>query len=129
MIVYHGTGQYNLDSLLASSPRRKPRQYLGGRRAFSTSTAFQISSLFALRQSPPALLQGDESGAGVVLEYAIDKSAREGRDWCHAKCSGVLQDEKEIAILNVVILRARAVWRLENGDWERHVLDHQIAEK
>lgn len=128
MIVYHGTGLYNLDGLKGSKPRCEPRQYLKGRRAFATTTDFNIAALFALRRSPPAALR-DEREMGVVLEYEIATNSRQGRDWTPAKCSGVLQDEQEIAVLNPAVLELVAVWRQEGGSWMRHALAHECAEK
>lgn len=119
MIVYHGTGSYNLDSLLSSKPRTSPRAYLDYRKAFSTTTDFEIAALFALRRSPPSILRGDESQAGVVLEYEFLEILGKGKKWTPAECHGVLQDEKEIAILKPEILEIRAVWKLNGGEWKR----------
>lgn len=122
VIVYHGTGKYNLEKLVADGPRLSPQAHLQYREAFSTTTAFKIASLFAIRRSPPAALT-DEREVGVVMEYEI--TAKEGRGWKHAKCSGVLQDEKEIAVFNPGILEIRAVWRVQDGEWTRE----RIAQK
>lgn len=119
MIVYHGTGRCSLESLLSDGPKLWPRQYLGGRRAFSTTTDFKIASLFALRRSPPSVLRGDESAMGVVLEYEVALTSRKGKDWIPAVCSGVLQDEKEIAILNPKVLEVIAIWQVEQDEWVR----------
>jgi len=119
MNLYHGTGRDRLDGLLRGKPRRTPRPYLGGRLAFSTTTDFEIAALFALRRSHPSLLSGDESGAGVVLEYSLDERKP---GWCDARCPGVLQDEKEVAILRDGILTLVAVWTLKDGDWARQEL-------
>lgn len=120
MIVYHGTGDYSLEPLVKEGPRLTPRPYLGGKKAFSTTTEFEIAALFALRRSPPSVLTGDERGMGVVLEYEIPPTARKGKDWRPAVCRGVLQDEKEIAILKAAVLDLVAVWTLEDGEWVRH---------
>lgn len=117
MIVYHGTGADRLPGLLSSRPIRSPRIYLNGRRAFSTTTDVEIARLFALRRSPPSILHGNESEAGVVLEYEL--TGRAGRDWCRARESGVLQDEAEVAVLRDGVLRLRAIWRLHGGRWVR----------
>jgi hypothetical protein len=118
MIVYHGTGDYSLESLVREGPKLYPRPYLGGKKAFSTTTDFEIATLFALRRSPPAILKGDERGAGVVIEYEIEEGCK-GRGWRPAICPGVLQDEKEIAILKTAALDLLAVWYLKVGEWVR----------
>lgn len=117
MIVYHGTGRYNLESLLSSRPHVTPRLYLGGRRAFSTTTDFKIAALFALRKSPPSVLSGDEREMGVVIEYEFYSFLGKGRKWAPAVEHGVLQDEKEIAIFRPEILEFRAVWFLKKDKW------------
>lgn len=119
MIVYHGTGRYNLESLLSSGPRVAPRFYLDGRKAFSTTTSFKIAALFALRRSPPSVLTGDDREMGVVLEYEFCSLLGKDRKWASAQDRGVLQDEKEIAIFRPEILEFRAVWFSENGEWTR----------
>lgn len=120
MIVYHGTGDYSLESLVREGPKLYPRPYLGGKKAFSTTTDFEIAALFALRRSPPSILKGDERGAGVVIEYEIQE-ARKGKGWRPVVCPGVLQDEKEIAILKADELDIVAVWYLEGGEWVRRL--------
>jgi hypothetical protein len=118
MIVYHGTGDYSLVPIIRNGPELRPRDYLKGRRAFSTTTDFEIASLFALRRSPPGVLT-DERLAGVVIEYEVAWIASRGKDWQPAVCPGVLQDEKEIAIFNPKMLQFLAVWYLEKGEWVR----------
>jgi hypothetical protein len=117
MIVYHGTGDYSLESLVREGPKLYPRQYLDGKKAFSTTTDFKIATLFALRRSPPEALR-DERRCGVVLEYEI-REARKGKGWRPVVCPGVLQDEQEIAILKTDVLDLMAVWYLESGEWVR----------
>lgn len=116
MIVYHGTSPYAVQALLSSAPECAPRMYLNGKRAFSTTTNFEIAALFALRRSPPAALH-DERELGGILEYEF--VGIEGRDWVRAKDPGVLQDEAEIAILRSNVLRLLAVYRMENDIWVR----------
>jgi hypothetical protein len=128
MIVYHGTGCDRLPSLLGSGPQIIARPYLNGRRAFSTTEDFEIAALFALRKSPPSILSGDEREAGVVLEYRISETAKRGRDWTPAKESGVLQDEREIAVFKISILELQAVHRLENSVWVRQSLN-ELAQR
>lgn len=123
MIVYHGTGRDRLESILGSGPHIKPRQYLGGRKAFSTTTDIEIAKLFALRRSPPSILRGDETNAGVVIEYELALVSREGRDWKRAKCWGVLQDEEEVAVMKPKFLEAFAVWFLRNDRWVRFAMN------
>lgn len=118
MIVYHGTGRCSLKGLLTSPPKCWPRDYLRGRSAFSTTTDRSIAELFALRRSPPSVLGGDEREMGVVLEYRLEESGK-GRDWMPAVCSGVLQDEQEIAVLNPSVLELAAVWEVKRGRWKR----------
>jgi hypothetical protein len=122
MIVYHGTGLCHLDGLLSSAPQKSPRPYLKWRRAFSTTTDFEIAALFALRRSPPAALH-DEKEFGVVLEYEIAWVSHKGKDWVRAKDPGVLQDEQEIAVFKISILELQAVHRLENSVWARQSLN------
>lgn len=119
MIVYHGTGRCHLESLISSQPRVAPRLYLGGRRAFSTTTDFKIAALFALRKSPPSVLSGDDREMGVVLEYEFCSLVGKGRKWAPTVEPGVLQDEKEIAIFKPEILEFRAVWFSEKDEWIR----------
>ena len=119
MIVYHGTARWNLDGLLSSAPRTYPQNHLNGKRAFCTTTDFEIAPLFALRKSPPSVLRGDESEMGVVIEYEFLSILGRGRKWMPAVCHGVLQDEKEIAIFSPKILEIKAVWKSENGKWVR----------
>lgn len=119
MIVYHGTGRYNLESLLSSRPRVSPQMHLAGRKAFSTTTDFEIAALFALRRSPPSVLSGDDREMGVVIEYEFSSLLGKGRKWVPAVCHGVLQDEKEIAIFKPEILEFRAVWFSEKDEWIR----------
>lgn len=121
MIVYHGTGRYNLDGFLKSKPRCAPRHYLGGKEAFSTTEDIEIAKLFAYRKSPPAALR-DERHVGVVLEYEIKPNARKDKDWTPAREMGVLQDEKEVAVLNPGVLVLRAVWYLHKSDWTREAM-------
>jgi hypothetical protein len=90
--------------------------YLNGKRAFSTTTNFEIAALFALRRSPAAALH-DERELGGILEYEF--VGIEGRDWVRAKDPGVLQDEAEIAILKPKVLQLLAVYRMENDIWVR----------
>jgi hypothetical protein len=120
MIVYHGTSPYALQALLTSTPERAPRAYLKGKRAFATTTDFEIAALFALRRSPMEALR-DERELGGVLEYEF--LGIEGRDWVHAEDPGVLQDECEIAILRSNVLQLLAVYRMENEVWVRRELD------
>lgn len=82
MIVYHGTSPYALQALLMSVPERAPRTYLKGRRAFSTTTDFEIAALFALRRSPMEALR-DEREMGGILEYEF--VGIEGKDWVQGK--------------------------------------------
>ena len=119
MIVYHGTARWNLEKLLSSLPRVSPQSHLNLKKAFCTTTDFKIAALFALRRSPPSVLTGDESELGVVIEYEVALTSREGKDWARAICHGVLQDEKEIAIFKPKILEILAVWICENGEWIR----------
>jgi hypothetical protein len=119
VIVYHGTARWNLEGLLSSLPRTYPQNHLNGKRAFSTTTDFEIAALFALRKSPPSILRGDESEMGIVIEYEFSSLLGKGRKWAPAVCRGVLQDEKEIAIFNPKILEIKAVWQSENGKWVR----------
>lgn len=127
MIVYHGTGRCSLDGLLSSPPQTAPRTHLRGKRAFCTTTDFEIAALFALRKSPPSVLRGDESEMGVVIEYEIASTSRKGKDWLEAACAGVLQDEQEIAVFKISILELQAVYRLENSIWVRRSMD-KVAE-
>lgn len=129
MIVFHGTGRYNLESFLEASPKTYSRDYLRGREAFSTSRDFEVAALFALRRSPPSVLRGDEREMGIVLEYELDGSSREGKDWVPAVCPGVLQDEQEIAVLNPKVLKLLAVWYLEQGEWARRPIEAQKSQK
>jgi len=119
MIVYHGTGRYNLESLLSSKPRVTPRLYLNMRKAFSTTTDFKIAALFALRKSPPSVLSGDDREMGVVLEYEFCSLLGKGRKWVPAVDRGTFQDEKEIAIFKPEILEFRAVWFSDKDAWIR----------
>jgi hypothetical protein len=119
MIVYHGTSPYALQALLTSVPERAPRSHLKGKRAFCTTTDFEISALFALRRSPMEALR-DEREMGGVLEYEF--VGIEGRDWVRAEAPGVLQDECEIAILRPAVLQLLAVHRMEGGAWVRRGL-------
>ena len=114
MTIYHGTGSDRIAPILKQGPRMTPRAYLHGRAAFSTTTDFAIAKLFAIRRSPSSILHGDESKAGVVLEYRLNK---QNGGWMQAKCEGVLQDEKEIAILSQKAIRLVAIWRLKGGSW------------
>ncbi len=123
MIVYHGTGRDRLKGILRDGPRVQPRQYLRGRKAFSTTTDIEIAELFAIRRSPPSILQGDESAVGVVIEYELALVSREGRDWKRAKCWGVLQDEQEVAVMKPKFLEALAVWFLRNDRWVRFAMN------
>jgi hypothetical protein len=118
MILYHGTGDYSLQSLLRLGPRLSSRHYLRGRKAFSSTTDFSIAALFAIRHST---LEGLRTGRGigVVVEYELHWNAR-GADWTYAKDSGILQDEKEVAIFNPKVLDFLAVWYLEDSEWVRH---------
>jgi len=118
MIVYHGTGRYNLDGLLKSKPRCAPRHYLKGKEAFSTTEDIEIAKLFAFRKSPPAALHDDRQ-LGVVLEYEVKETSTKGKDWAPAREPGVLQDEKEVAVMNPAVLKLKAVWHMRSGDWAR----------
>jgi hypothetical protein len=117
MIVYHGTGKWSLKGLLEEGPKLWPRAYLRGRKAFSTTTDFDIAALFAVRRSPPAALH-DERELGVVLEYEV----RSTKGWVRAEDVGMLQDEKEIAILNPGVLIPMAVWAMKKGTWTRKAI-------
>ena len=123
MIVYHGTGRDRLEGILRDGPRTQSRQYLRERKAFSTTTDIEIAKLFALRRSPPSILQGDESNAGVVIEYELALVSREGCDWTRATCPGVLQDEQEVAVMKPKFLEALAVWFLRNDRWVRFAMN------
>lgn len=120
MIVYHGTGRYNLDGFLRGKPRVVPRLYLKGKAAFSTTENIEIAKLFALRRSPPSVLT-DERQMGVVLEYQVKEAAQQGKDWMPAKDSA-LQDEREIAVMNPASLMLKAVWYMQGGNWVREAL-------
>ncbi len=123
MIVYHGTGRDRLEGILRDGPRVQARQYLRGRKAFSTTTDIEIAELFAIRRSPPSILQGDESNVGVVIEYELALVSQEGRDWKRTKCPGVLQDEQEVAVMKPKFLEALAVWFLRNDRWVRFAMN------
>ena len=126
MIVYHGTGRDRLEGILRDGPRVSARHYLGGRKAFSTTTDIEIARLFALRRSPASILQGDESEAGVVIEYELALVSREGHDWKRAKCPGVLQDEEEVAVMKPKFLEPLAVWFLKNDRWVRFAMNEVV---
>ena len=127
MIVYHGTARWNLEGLLSSLPRTYPQNHLNGKRAFCTTTDFEIAALFALRKSPPSILRGDESEMGIVIEYEFSSLLGKGRKWAPAVCHGVLQDEKEIAIFKPEILELRATWHIDGGEWDRRNLKKRVG--
>lgn len=115
MIVYHGTGRYNLESLRITLPSVVRRLYLPRyRRAFSTTRDIEIAKLFAIRRSPPSVLH-DESQCGVVFEYRLPPGNE--KHWTFARDPGVIQDEQEVAVFKPEILELRAIWQRVDGDW------------
>ena len=115
MLVFHGTGGYALSGFVAEGPRKQRRNYLR-KTAFSTTTVFDVAALFAFRKTPSDdFLQGIESG--IVLEYEL--RGVDGRDFESVRDPHCLQEEHEIAVYNVRKLTLLAVWRRNNGEWER----------
>lgn len=51
MIVYHGTGGYNLDSIRRTGLETRSRAYVR-RKCACTTTDFKIAELFAIRHTP-----------------------------------------------------------------------------
>ena len=116
MIVYHGTGDYNLEGLLTTLPMRRTRSYVR-RKCFCTTTNFNIATLFAIRQTTfEALRSGLVSG--IVLEYDLGGVA--DKDYAQARDPSALQIEREIAVFNVSRLQLRAVWRMRDK-WRREI--------
>jgi hypothetical protein len=106
MKVYHGTGDYALNGLLSSNPIKRARDYID-KSCFCTTLSFSIACLFAVRKSSlKALSIGRVNG--VVIEYEL--SGKEGRDWQMAK-DPCLQDEQEVAVFSVTLLKPLAVWQ------------------
>lgn len=107
MIVFHGTSCHASTIILTTEPRCP----------LSTSLDFAIGRLFALRRSPPAIMHGDFSEAGRIIEFRII-----GPGWKHHKAPNVLQDEQEIRIQRASSIRAIAEWVIQNGDYVRNAL-------
>ena len=119
MIVYHGTGGYNLPSIQSNGLEVRRRKYVR-RKCACTTTDFAIAELFAIRHTPSDdFMNGLVSG--VVLEYHL--SGVTGRDHAPARDASALQEEAEIAVFNVRTLRLVAVWRNIKDKWTRELAD------
>ena len=114
MKVWHGTGGYALNGLLAEKPIKKHRNYVS-KPCFSTTLSFDIATLFAVRKTT---IDEFKNGiiSGVVIEYELggseDKDFKRVTDSC-------LQDEQEVAVFSVNRLVPIAVWRNLGGQWKK----------
>lgn len=119
MLVYHGTMNCALESIQSKGVWLKRRNYHRNRLSFSTTTDFNIGTLFAARRSSAdSFLKGVIDG--IVLEFELNEQC--WKDFEPVKDNGVLQDEKEIAVYNGRILKLLAVWRHQSDTWEREDL-------
>lgn len=123
MILYHGTSKHAGDQLLVSEPRRVRRPYFGNMEAFCTTESFKIAELFAFRRSPPAVLQGDWSEAGVVVEYVLCP-AIDGQTFFRTRDHATMQNEKEVLVPAVHHLIVTAIHRLDTDvEWQRIAME------
>lgn len=123
MIVFHGTGGYNLQSIQSNGLEARRRKYVRGKCA-CTTTDFKIAELFAIRHTPSDdFMRGLVTG--IVLEYEL--TGRQGRDYAPARDASALQEEAEIAVFNVRTLRLVAVWRNIKDKWVRELADTRSA--
>lgn len=119
MIVYHGTSNHGGDRLQVSEPEVRPRGYCDGLKAFCCTESFDAASLFAMRRSPPSIMRGDYSQAGVVMEYVLCPD-NNGQTYFRARDRCILQDEQEILIPDPSKLVLQAVHKLDPaGEWKR----------
>lgn len=117
MIVFHGTGHYVLPLVLKKGLAKYQYPHVPVPCA-CTSTDFNAASRFAIRKT-----SADDFRAGlisgVVLEFNL--AGVEGKDYTPAKGSS-LQEEYEIAVLNIKRLTLVAVWKYDSK-WVRHPLE------
>lgn len=112
MIVYHGTGDYSVESILNKGLHRKSYPHVS-RLCACTSSDFRAAALFAMRKtSTDAFLAGKVTG--VVVEFELSGTTRDFRP----VNNNSLQEEHEIAVFNVKCLKPIAIWR-HDGDWKR----------
>lgn len=116
MIVWHGTGLCSLEGFLTTLPERKKRSYLNGKLAFCATVNFRVATMFAVRKTPVDDFLASNT-TGVVLEFEL--TGKEGRDYLSAEDHRCLQDEQEVAVLNVKKLKLLAVWRHTTKGWKR----------
>lgn len=123
LLLFHGTSAYAGEKLLTTVPFTKERSYANGREGFSCTTVFKVAEAFAVRQSPMGLLDGDYTGAGVVLEYILCPAV-EDFTYLKAKDGLSMRDEHEALVLDPTRLIIQAVHRLDdNGDWQRQAVE------
>ncbi len=119
MILFHGTGNYNLDSFLKEGIRLYVR-HDHNRPVFCTSLSFKEAAFFALRKTP--IDDKEFKNCGVVLEFELSKKANEGIDYALYKDCRAIRDEKEVVIYSKKSVKLVAVHKFVNDSWERLVI-------
>ena len=115
MTVYHGTGACSVQAILDGKAFLSPRHYLR-RRSFSTTTSFDVASIFAVRKTPAVDFRRGEI-TGAVIEFEL--SGAEGKDFAPARDPSCMQEEQEIAVFNIKALKPVATYRHVRGRWTR----------
>lgn len=127
MIVFHGTSNHSGDQLQVSEPEVRERSYFRGLKAFCCSKSFESASLFAMRRSPPSIMRGDFSQAGVVMEYVLRQTI-DGQTYFNVRDPCSMHTEREILIPDPSKLHLQAVHKLDpSGEWQRYALEKSDA--
>lgn len=114
--VFRGDSLDSIKLTLKKGPRIAQHGHVD-RKCFCTTLSFGIAQLFALRRSPPAILQGNFEGAGQIIEYKL--TGKENKDWQKVQDHRALQQEAEVVVFKASCLKPVAIWQCQNDEWTR----------
>jgi len=113
MKLFHGSAEYNEAPILHEGLRKGLHHNL---LCACCSSSFDEAQFFALRKTPAS----DMNRTGVIIEFDANLADNEYQS---ISSSGLLRNEKEIAVLNTKKLQPVAIWRFGIRGWQRHILE------
>lgn len=116
MDVYHGTARYNVLRFTKGIQKWPQVHTPRHKAALCTSKSFKEAAFFAMRKTPA----NDLDKTGVVLQFELDPTSVEGKDYVQVRDSVALRNENEIAVFNVDKLRLVSVWNIEDDEWKEY---------
>ena len=117
MIVFHGTMDCCVSSILKEGPHLHTRLYLHSiRKAFSTTLDFSVAALFAMRNT-----QADLAIKGIITGQVIEFQliGKKNKDYIRIQNPRCIQNEKEIAVFQTAKLKPVAIWSWIDHQWVR----------